>query len=115
MSKKVQDFLLPKSISHQTTAPFTPSQNGFIERDMRTVVESARSMLYGEGLPERLWAEAANTAVYLLNRSVNNTARDKTPYELYYLKKPRFNHLRVLGVCQSSTQKTEWISGQIRG
>ena len=37
---------------------------------MRTVVESARSMLLAQNLSKNLWAEAVNTATYILNRTV---------------------------------------------
>lgn len=32
----------------ETTVPYSPEQNGRAEREMRTIVEAARSMLYGE-------------------------------------------------------------------
>lgn len=97
VSKRTQDFLLEKSIIQETSAPFTPEQNGFIERDNRTVMEGARSILFDKKLPQKLWGEAANTVVYLLNRSVNKNTGAKTPYELYFGKKPKVNYLRVFG------------------
>lgn len=48
-------------------------------------------------LPQKLWGEAANTAVYLLNRSINSVTKTKTPYELYFGRIPRVDHLRVFG------------------
>ena len=96
-SKRTQDFLVRNKIIHQTSAPFAPSQNGFIERDNRTIMEGVRSMLYGKQLSQSLWGEAAATFVYLLNVSVNSNTPDKTPWELYYQKKPRVSHSRVFG------------------
>lgn len=79
------------------TTPYTPEQNGSAEREMRTVVESARSMLYTKNLLKYLWAEAVNTAIYVLNR----TTRVKDPnttYEIWTSKKPKINsHLRTFG------------------
>lgn len=50
--------------------PYTPEQNGCAERDNRTIVEAARAMMHAhEQLPQGLWAELANTAVYILNRT----------------------------------------------
>lgn len=97
ISNRTQEFLLSQNIIHEMSAPFTPQQNGFIERDNRTVVEAARTMLMGKKLPEMLWGEAANTAVYLLNRSCNSNTGVKTPYELYFGSKPKVGHVRVFG------------------
>ena len=65
----VQKVLEEHGITHQLTMPYTPEQNGAAEQENRTVVESARSMLHSSGLPKELWAEACNTAVYILNRT----------------------------------------------
>lgn len=44
-------YLSQCGIELETTAPSTPEQNGRAERDMRTIVESARSMLYARDIP----------------------------------------------------------------
>ncbi|EZA46811.1 Copia protein [Ooceraea biroi] len=82
----------------ENSAPFTPEQNGKIERDNRTIVESARTMLQAKGLPKHLWAEVVNTAVYVLNRVVSTgTSCNKTPYELWTGKVPDLQHLKIFG------------------
>lgn len=96
-SKRTQDFLEENGIVHKTSAPFTPHQNGFIERENRTIMEAVRAMLFHRKLPEVLWDEAANSAVYILNRVINKNTGAKTPYELYMNQKPRISHLRVWG------------------
>ncbi|OWY91192.1 polyprotein [Phytophthora megakarya] len=63
----------------------------------RTVMEKARSMLHYKGVSAMWWAEAINTAVYLINRSTNSMRSTTTPYELSFKDKPRLNHLRVFG------------------
>ena len=75
-------------------APFTPSQNGLIERDNRTVGDNARSMLAARKLPHFLWGETVQTATYLLNRSINARS-NATPFELVSKRMPRVDHLRV--------------------
>ncbi|KMQ87588.1 gag-pol polyprotein [Lasius niger] len=40
-------------------------------------------MLLAKDLPKSLWAEAVNTAVYVLNRSCLSGTEEKTPYELF--------------------------------
>ena len=68
-SKAFEVYLKEKGITHQLTVPYNPAQNGVAQRMNRTIVESARSLLFHSNTPTELWAEAVNTAVYLRNRS----------------------------------------------
>lgn len=88
-SKRTQELLVSKSILHELSAPFTPAQTGFVERDNRTIIEAARTMLYHNNLPVYLWGEAVSTAVYSLNRITNKFTNDKKPHELLLGAKPR--------------------------
>lgn len=54
-------------------------------------------MLQSAKLEDALGAEAAHTAVYVLNRTVGRTLEGKTPYEACMGKKPTVAHLRVFG------------------
>lgn len=110
-SKRTQDFFISNNIVHKTAAPFTPAQNGFIERDNRTVMEGVRSMLYHMKLPGKLWGEAGMTFVQLLNLSVNRNTLDLTPYELYYGKKPSVGYIRVFGCLAMVKTQTKKRSG----
>ncbi|XP_071637504.1 uncharacterized protein [Temnothorax longispinosus] len=91
-------YLKEKGITLETTAPYTPEQNGRTERDNRTIVECARTMLQAKQLPAQLWAEATATAVYTLNRTGRScVGGSKTPYEQWTGKKPNLGHMRVFG------------------
>ncbi|GJY16890.1 ribonuclease H-like domain-containing protein, partial [Tanacetum coccineum] len=46
----------------------TPQQNGVVERKNMTLIKAARTMLADLLLPTVFWAEAVNTACYVLNR-----------------------------------------------
>ncbi|TYZ56837.1 hypothetical protein PybrP1_003733, partial [[Pythium] brassicae (nom. inval.)] len=63
----------------------------------RTIVERARSMLHYKKLETKWWAEAVNTAVYLINRSTNSAHISMTPFEICFKQKPSMQHLRVFG------------------
>ena len=97
-NKQMRSYMQFLGIQHDTTAPYTLEQNGRAERDNQTIVECARTMLHAKQLGVFLWAEAVNTAVYLLNR-VPATGEDdlKTPYEIWVGKKPDLGHVRVFG------------------
>ncbi|GJX11992.1 zinc finger, CCHC-type containing protein [Tanacetum coccineum] len=89
-------FFQSVGIIHETTAPYTPQQNGVAERKNRALKEMVNSMLSYSGLSEGFWGEAMLTACYLLNR-VPNKRNKTTPYELWYKKRPNLAFLRVWG------------------
>nr|GEY76504.1 putative ribonuclease H-like domain-containing protein [Tanacetum cinerariifolium] len=47
-----------------------------------TLIEAARTMLADSFLPTTFWAEAVNTACYVLNGVLVTKPQNKTPYEL---------------------------------
>jgi transposase InsO family protein len=59
-----KDWMAVNGIRQQTSAAYTPEQNGKAERDHRTTVEAARSQIHAKGIPLKLWAEAVNHSVY---------------------------------------------------
>jgi len=93
----VQKVLEEHGITHRLAIPHTPEQNGAAEQENHTVVESTCSMLHASGLPKGLWAEARNTAVYILNRTGPTPVEGKTPLELWTRSYATLGHLRVLG------------------
>jgi hypothetical protein len=97
VSKKFDDFLHECGIERQTSAPYTPQQNGVAERANRTIMECARSMIRAQGLDLEFWAEAVNTAVYIKNRCPTKALDSKTPQEAWTGVKPDVSHLRVFG------------------
>lgn len=44
-----------------------------------------------------MWAESVNTVVYTFNLSGTSSVKNKPPYEFYFNKKPKINHLRIFG------------------
>ncbi|GKF72824.1 retrovirus-related pol polyprotein from transposon TNT 1-94, partial [Tanacetum coccineum] len=75
----------------------TLQQNDIVERQNRTLVEAARTMLIFSKASMFLWAEAVATGCYTQNRSLIHTRHCKTPYELVHDKKPDLTFFRVFG------------------
>jgi transposase InsO family protein len=59
---QVEEYLEEEGIKHEFSAPYTPQQNGVVERKNRTLLNMARTMLGEFKTPERFWSEAVNTA-----------------------------------------------------
>ncbi|XP_070008258.1 uncharacterized protein [Nicotiana sylvestris] len=84
-----------RRLGHAT--PRTPQQNGVVERKNRTLEEMERTMLIDCGIAKNFWAEAVNTACYLVNRCMIRSLLNKNPYELLNGRMPKLNHLRTFG------------------
>ena len=65
-----EKFCDEKDINHNFSVPRTPQQNGIVERKNRILEEMVRTMLCESNLPRYFWAEAINTACYILNRTL---------------------------------------------
>jgi hypothetical protein len=77
--------------------PYSPQQNGVVERRNATIVGAARSMLKVKGLPNQFWGEAVLTAVYILNRTPTKSVEGAIPFDVWYGRKPSVHHFRTFG------------------
>ncbi|KAL5800708.1 hypothetical protein ACOSQ3_032340 [Xanthoceras sorbifolium] len=94
---RFREFCANSGIKMEKTVPMTPQQNGVAERMNRTLNERARSMRLHAGLPKMLWAEAVNTAAYLINRGPSVPLDGGIPEEVWSGKEVNISHLRVFG------------------
>ncbi|KAE8672699.1 Detected protein of unknown function [Hibiscus syriacus] len=99
-------FCEEHGMRRELTAPYTPEQNGVVERKNRTIVEIERSMLKAKELSNQLWAEAVATEVYLLNLSPTSVVLNQTPYEAWYEKRPLFETIRIILALAAHLKKT---------
>ena len=94
----MQSWCQAQGIELQTTAPYSPSQNGIAEHMNHTLVELAHVMLIALDLPEFLWKQAVAHATYLRNHAYTKAVEGTTPYERWNNKKPNVAHLREFGM-----------------
>jgi hypothetical protein len=98
----MHDFCLSEGIDHQLTAPYTSAQNGRAERLHRTILRKARTMQIACNAPGFLWDEFCSTAAYLTTLTTATAYQGRTPYELWFGRKPSLSHLREIG-CRAFT------------
>jgi transposase InsO family protein len=97
INAEVKKFAEEEGIIIETSAPYSPSQNGVAERFNRTLLELVRAMLIAKQLPEYLWDEAVSHATYLRNRAPTKALKGMTPYQAWTGKKPDVSHFREFG------------------
>jgi transposase InsO family protein len=95
-NSQIEGFLEDEGIKHEFSSPYTPQQNGVVERKNRTLLDMARTMFDEYKTPDRFWAEAINTACYSINRLYLHRILKKTSYELLTGKSPMFHILESL-------------------
>ncbi|KAK1645576.1 hypothetical protein QYE76_063381, partial [Lolium multiflorum] len=93
----MQEFVDDEGIKHEFSAPYTPQQNGVVERKNRTIIEMSRTMLSEFNSPHNFWGEAISTAVHYSNRLFLRPLHNKTPYELLTGNNPNVMYIRVFG------------------
>uniref|UniRef100_A0ACD5WTY3 Uncharacterized protein n=1 Tax=Avena sativa TaxID=4498 RepID=A0ACD5WTY3_AVESA len=104
-SKDFSEFCADRGTARHLTAPYSPQQNGVVERRNQTVVGMARSMLKAMAVPARFWGEAVTTAVFVLNRAYTRSVEGRTPFEAWYGRKPDVHFIRVFG-CKAYAKVT---------
>ena len=90
------DFCSQHDIIHQTTTPYSPQQNGVVERKNKTLKEMMNALLLSYGLPQNLWGGAILSPNYILNQIPQNKT-NKSPYELWKGRRPSYKYLKVWG------------------
>ncbi|GJY05820.1 uncharacterized mitochondrial protein-like protein [Tanacetum coccineum] len=103
-----------KGIKREFSVARTPQQNKVAERKNRTLIEAVRTMLVDSKLPTTFWAEAVNTACYVLNRVLIIKPHNKTPYELIRGRPPLLDFMKPFG-CRVTILNTRDHLGKFNG
>ena len=105
-SKLFNAYCDEAGITRQFTAPYSPQQNGVVERCNMTIVEMARSLLKEKQLPLFLWGEAVRHSIYVLNRVPTRVVSGMTPFEAWSGDKPKhctYTSVWLLGIHETPT------------
>ncbi|KAI3775731.1 hypothetical protein L1987_45483 [Smallanthus sonchifolius] len=87
-SNDFSQYCKDNRIARQLTAPYSPQQNGVVERRNRTMLSTTRSMLKAMKMPQNFWGELVRHAIYVLNRvPTKATVRPYSKVPSQHLKK----------------------------
>ncbi|GJR34661.1 retrovirus-related pol polyprotein from transposon TNT 1-94 [Tanacetum coccineum] len=107
VNQTLREYYEKVKISHKTSIARTPQQNDVVERQNRTLVEAARTMLIFSKASLFLRAKAVNTTYCTQNRSLKRLSYNKTPYQPMHDKKPYLSYLLVFGSLCYPTNDSE--------
>jgi hypothetical protein len=90
-------YCTTQGIQMKHTVPYTPQQNGVVERNNCTLKEMANYMIQSKGLSLKYWVEAINYANYIANLTPTKAFKNITSEEAWNKIKPEVSHFRVFG------------------
>jgi transposase InsO family protein len=90
-------YCTTQGIQMQHTIPYTPWQNGVVERKNRTLKEMANCMIQSKGLSLKYWEESINCENYIVNRTPTKALKNITSKEAWTKIKPNVSHFHVFG------------------
>jgi transposase InsO family protein len=106
----VEEYLEEEGIKHEFSAPYTPQQNGLVERKNRTLIDMARTMLEEYKTLEQFWSGAVNTTCHAINHLHLHRLLKKTTYKLLTSNKPNVSYFHVFGRKCYILVKKSWHS-----
>ncbi|KAL3373978.1 hypothetical protein AABB24_005776 [Solanum stoloniferum] len=84
-------------VIHQRSCPYTPQQNGVVERKHRHLLEVTRALRFQAKIPLQFWGHCMLAASHIINRLPSSVLNFQTPYEKLYGRKPDLSHFRTIG------------------
>jgi transposase InsO family protein len=107
VSNDMAEWCAQFGIDRRRTAPNTSAQNGPAERLHRILLDKARIMLLSCKAPAELWDEFCATSAYLTNLTASSSLQGRTPFELWFDRRPSLSHLREIGCRAFALVQTE--------
>ena len=77
--------------------PYVHELNGVAETYNRSITDMTRCLLKEAKVNRLYWPEIIRAAAYLKNRTIANTIENKSPFEIFFNKKPDVKHLKIYG------------------
>ncbi|CAI7839451.1 unnamed protein product [Closterium sp. NIES-53] len=115
LGKDFTAFVDGKGIVHDLTCSYTLQQNSMAEREIRTVVDSVRTMLLHMGVQHHWWHLALRHAVWVCNCLERSTLPPRTtPYQLLTGKKPDLSLARVWGYMEQFLVPEKQRGGKLK-
>ena len=92
-NEELQLWLRKRNITSRFAPPGVHQSNGLVERMIRTVVQMARAMLIGSGLPNKFWTYAMSYALLIYNSTMKGRFKNKNVFKFtspYYMLTKKF-------------------------
>ena len=95
-SNEFNELCAKFGIIHQTTAPYTPQQNGIAKRKNKTLKEMVNSMLVSSGAPQNLWGGSSFNCKLYFKQSIPQETWSIS-FELWYGRASSYYFFKMWG------------------
>jgi transposase InsO family protein len=75
----IEEYLDGEGIGHELSVPYTPQQNGIVERKNRTLIEAVRTMLDEYKTSDIFWQKQSTRLVMLSTDCISTSFVTKPP------------------------------------
>lgn len=97
LNARFYELCSSRGIETKPSPAYVHELNGTAERFNRTIMNRARCLRAEANIDRKYWPECVKTAAYLGNRTLANTMENKTPFEIFFGKKPDVTNLKFFG------------------
>lgn len=98
ISNAFKDLIASNGMTHRVSCPYTPQQNGLVERKHCHIIETTITLMDAAGLAQEFWYHASAHVVFLINRMPSKTLRMYSPYFALFDKHPNLQELKIFGI-----------------
>lgn len=114
-SEEFKQFCKDATSAKHLTDRGTPQRDGVTKWINQIMLQRAMCMLSSVGLEKRFWAEAVNTACYLINFGSHTDIECKIPSEVWSSRSAKYSLLRVfMGYGDGVKRYTVWSPSENR-
>ena len=97
LNHRIDKFIRDKGIELLPCPPYVHELNGVAERFNRAAMDMGRCLQREAKIHTKYWPEIMKTVSYLKNRTIANSVENKTPFEIFFCKKPNVKNLKIYG------------------
>ena len=84
-------------VQMQHYIPYTPQQNGVVERKNRSLKKMETYMMEAKNFPPKFWVEAINYASHIQNRVPQKQLDSMSAFKAWSGNKPDVTHFTIFG------------------
>ena len=95
--KAFSSYLVAHGIKHGFSCPYTPEQNGRVERKLRHLTKTGLAFLAKASLPLSFWLHVFHTTIFRINRLPTKVLKYQSPFQTLFGKTPDYHFLKIFG------------------
>jgi Reverse transcriptase (RNA-dependent DNA polymerase) len=84
-------------IQFHVSCPYTPQQNGLVERKHRHIVELSLATMFHAQIPLQYWPDVFESVTFIINRLPSAALSFHIPFQCLFQKQPDYQFFKVLG------------------